>query len=86
MADFKKLMTIALTIMLVQGILALVVSSAAHAQESLMTTLDNDQDGLISFSEAAGHKSLLENFTKIDSNEDGFISLDELEVSQITEG
>jgi Ca2+-binding EF-hand superfamily protein len=86
MADFKKLMTIALTIMLVQGILALVVSSAAHAQESLMTTLDNDQDGLISLREAAGHKALLENFTKIDSNEDGFISLDELEVSQITKG
>jgi Ca2+-binding EF-hand superfamily protein len=86
MANFKKLMTIALTIMLVQGLLALVVSSTARAQESLMTTLDSDQDGLISLHEAAGHRALLENFTKIDSNEDGFISLDELEVSEITKG
>jgi Ca2+-binding EF-hand superfamily protein len=86
MTDFKKLMQIALTIMLVQGLLALIISSTANAQESLMTTLDNDLDGLISLREAAGHKTLLENFNKIDSNEDGYISLDELRVSQITKG
>jgi len=86
MTDFKKLMTIALTIMLVQGVLALLVSSNANAQESLMTTLDNNQDGLISLGEAAGHQTLLESFNEIDSNEDGYISLDELEDSQITIG
>ena len=86
MTDFKKLMTIAFTIMLVQGLLALLISSAANAQESLMATLDNDQDGLISLREAAGHRTLLENFNKIDRNEDGYISLDELEESKISKG
>lgn len=86
MTDFRKLATLALTIMLVQGVLALLISSAANAQESLMTTLDNDLDGLISLREATGHRMLLENFNKIDSNEDGYISLDELEASQISKG
>lgn len=86
MTDFKKLATVALTIMLVQGVLALLISSAANAQESLMITLDNDRDGLISLREAAGHRALLENFHKIDSNNDGYISLDELEASQISKG
>lgn len=86
MTDFRKLMTIALTIMLVQGALALLISANANAQESLMATLDNDQDGLISLREAAGHESLLENFNRIDSNEDGYISLDELAASQLSKG
>ncbi|MFQ3249384.1 MAG: Ca2+-binding EF-hand superfamily protein [Glaciecola sp.] len=86
MADFKKLMKVALTIMLVQGMLALLISSAANAQESLLSTLDNDLDGLISLREAVGHKTLLENFNKIDSNDDGYISLEELRDSQITKG
>jgi len=86
MTDFKKFATVALAIMLVQGVLALLISSAANAQESLMSTLDNDRDGLISLREATGHRTLLENFNKIDSNEDGYISLDELEASQISKG
>lgn len=86
MTDFKKLISVALTIMLVQGVFALLISSAANAQESLMSTLDNDRDGLISLREAIGHKTLLENFNQIDSNEDGYISLDELEASQISKG
>jgi len=86
MTDFKKFETVALAIMLVQGVLALLISSAANAQESLMSTLDNDRDGLISLREATGHRTLLENFNKIDSNEDGYISLDELEASQISKG
>tara|TARA_R110002124_G_scaffold160750_2_gene327998 strand:- start:795 stop:1055 length:261 start_codon:yes stop_codon:yes gene_type:complete len=86
MTDFKKLATVALAIMLVQGVLALLISTAANAQESLMSTLDNDRDGLISLREATGHRTLLENFNKIDSNEDGYISLDELEASQISKG
>jgi hypothetical protein len=65
MTDFKKLMTVALTIMLVQGVLALLISSTANAQESLMTTLDNDQDGLISLREAAGHRTQLEILIKL---------------------
>jgi Ca2+-binding EF-hand superfamily protein len=86
MTDFKKLMTIALTIMLAQGVLALLISANANAQESLMATLDSDQDGLISLREAAGHQALLENFNSIDSNEDGYINLDELDTSQISKG
>ncbi|MFT6954429.1 MAG: Ca2+-binding EF-hand superfamily protein [Glaciecola sp.] len=84
MTDFRKLMTIALTIMLLQGVLALLISASANAQESLMATLDSDQDGFISLREAAGHQALLESFNSIDSNEDGYISLDELETSQIS--
>jgi hypothetical protein len=86
MTDIKKFMRIALSIMFFQGVIALLISSNANAQESLMTTLDNDQDGLISLREAKGHRSLLENFNKIDSNEDGYISLDELEESNISRG
>lgn len=86
MTDFKKLVAIALTIMLVQGVMALLISSAANAQESLMSELDNDRDGLISLREATGHRTLLENFNKIDSNEDGYISLNELEASQLSKG
>jgi Ca2+-binding EF-hand superfamily protein len=86
MANFSKMMKIALSIMLVQGILAILISTAANAQESLMATLDDDQDGLISLREAVGHKTLLENFNKIDANEDGYISLDELDASEISKG
>ncbi|MBF7073181.1 calcium-binding protein [Glaciecola sp. MH2013] len=78
-SDFKKMMTLALSIMLVQGVLALLVANAANAQESLMTALDHDQDGLISLREAVSDKDLLENFNKIDTNDDGFLSLDELD-------
>jgi Ca2+-binding EF-hand superfamily protein len=86
MANFSKMMKIAISIMLVQGILAILISTAANAQESLMATLDDDQDGLISLREAVGHKTLLENFNKIDVNEDGYISLDELDASDISKG
>jgi Ca2+-binding EF-hand superfamily protein len=86
MANFSKMMKIALSIMLVQGILAILISNAANAQESLMATLDDDQDGLISLREAVGHKTLLENFNKIDANDDGYISLDELDASEISKG
>lgn len=86
MTNFRKLMTIALSIMLVQGALALLISANASAQESLMNTLDNDQDGLISLREAVGHESLLENFNRIDRNDDGYISLDELTASRISTG
>lgn len=72
--------------MLVQSFLALVISTAANAQESLLATLDIDRDGLISLRESAGHRSLAENFHKIDVNKDGFISLLELEESKITKG
>jgi Ca2+-binding EF-hand superfamily protein len=86
MTDFMKLAKLAMTIMLVQGVLALLISSTANAQESLLATLDSDQDGKISLREAIGHRALLENFNKIDRNEDGYISLEELEASQITKG
>ena len=86
MANFSKMMKIALSIMLVQGILAILISNAANAQESLMATLDDDQDGLISLREADCHKTLLENFNKIDANDDCLISLDELDASEISKG
>ncbi|MCU0429232.1 MAG: hypothetical protein MUF42_04610 [Cytophagaceae bacterium] len=44
--------------------------------EQIMTDLDTDKDQRISTSEAKG--PLVKEFSKVDSNQDGFISLDEL--------
>ena len=65
---------------------ALEVDFADNQVENLMQLLDKDSDGLISLKEAAGHAKLLEQFNTIDINEDGYISIDELSLSQITKG
>jgi hypothetical protein len=82
LTDFKKMMTLALSIMLVQGVLALLVANAANAHEGLMASLDRDQDGLISLREATGNKELLKKFNQLDLNDDGFLSLDELDAGE----
>lgn len=77
----NKIILIGLSVIALQAI-----SIAASAQESLMKTLDTDLDGLISLKEAAGHAKLLEQFNTIDVNEDGYISMDELNASEISKG
>jgi Ca2+-binding EF-hand superfamily protein len=59
------------------------VNDQADVQDSLLFTLDKDQDGFLSLKEAAGHHTLLDNFKLIDVNEDGYLSLEELIASNI---
>lgn len=83
MTTYKKTALIGLSFIALQALTSL---ASASAQESLLTTLDTDHDGLISLKEAAGHQKLLENFNLIDANEDGYISMDELIASDMTKG
>lgn len=83
MNTYKKTAIIGLSVIALQAITSL---ADVSAQESLLITLDKDQDGLISLKEATGHQKLLENFNAIDVNEDGYISIDELTASSLTEG
>lgn len=75
MRTYKKIMILGMSVIVLQAILGV---AQASAQESLFISLDRDQDGLISLREAAGHATLLENFTRVDINEDGFLSMDEM--------
>lgn len=61
-------------IMLVQGLLA---ATIVYAEQQVVDDLDIDQDGFLSLREAAVSRYLLENFNKIDLNEDGLISKEE---------
>jgi len=81
--DLKRVLIVAFAIMLVQTFLAVTI---AYAQESLMSTLDDDQDGLISLREATGNRFLLEQFNTIDADDDGFLSLQELNKSSFSKG
>ena len=83
MSIYKKAGVIGLSVIALQAITSL---AGVTAQESLLSTLDKDQDGLISLQEASGHQTLSENFMLIDVNEDGFISIDELMASELTKG
>lgn len=83
MAIYKKTAIIGVCVLLLQIITSL---TYVGAQESLMATLDKDHDGVISLREAAGHAKLLERFNQIDLNEDGYISMDELTASDISQG
>ncbi len=75
MRMYKKIMILGMSVIILQAVTAI---SQASAQDSLYTSLDRDQDGLISLREAAGNSKLLENFTRVDINEDGFLSMDEV--------
>jgi Ca2+-binding EF-hand superfamily protein len=46
-----------------------------------MARMDTDRDGKISRAEAASHPRLAENFDRIDTNGDGFLSKDELKAA-----
>ncbi|MFT6269201.1 MAG: Ca2+-binding EF-hand superfamily protein [Alphaproteobacteria bacterium] len=83
MNTYRKTAIIGLSVIALQAITSL---ANVSAQESLLTTLDKDQDGLISLKEAAGHQKLIDNFNVIDVNEDGYISMDELVASDLTKG
>lgn len=72
-----------LTIMAVQ----VSVLVPVYADESLLTilNLDDDMDGYISLKEAVADTRLLRNFSQIDKNGDGQLSVDELEKSDYSE-
>ncbi|MFC4698925.1 calcium-binding protein [Glaciecola siphonariae] len=75
MRTYKKIMIMGMSVIVAQAVIA---TSQAEAQEGLFNSLDKNQDGLISQREAAGNTKILENFTRVDINEDGFLSMDEL--------
>ncbi|WP_026374481.1 hypothetical protein [Aestuariibacter salexigens] len=56
------------------------VISAAHAneQDTLLAKLDLDRDGYITLKEASSVPEMLKVFGSIDTNEDGRLSLEEL--------
>ena len=82
MANYKKVIIVGLGALIIQAITGL---AQASVSESMLSALDKDKDGLISLKEATGNVALLENFNKVDLNEDGFISLQELSVSKLVE-
>jgi Ca2+-binding EF-hand superfamily protein len=57
----------------------IVVSSLATAQVEIITALDVDNDGRISFGEAAADKSLFDAFATLDIDKDGYLTASELE-------
>jgi Ca2+-binding EF-hand superfamily protein len=79
---FKKTAIIGISVIALQTIISV---ANASTQEGLLTELDKDLDGLISLKEAANHIAILENFNTIDINEDGYISMDELIVSDLAQ-
>jgi Ca2+-binding EF-hand superfamily protein len=82
MTTYKKTALIGLSVIALQGFIA---EANASVNENLLATLDKDRDGLISLKEATGHQKLLENFNVIDVNEDGYLSMDELIASDMSQ-
>ncbi len=78
----KTLKTVVFILVLVFGIQVNAQSKNRQKPdfEKIIKKLDTNKDGLIDKSEAAKgeRKRLIENFDKIDSDSDGFISLEEL--------
>lgn len=78
MKRIEKVFLLLLTIIAIQA----VAVADAHADETLLSELDDDQDGFISLKEAVADTRLLRLFSAIDENGDGKLSLDELEDSK----
>jgi Ca2+-binding EF-hand superfamily protein len=64
---------------LISGILHMMISVSARAEEDTIKRLDQDQDGFITIKEAVVEPTLLATFGKIDTNHDGKISRVELD-------
>ena len=78
MKRIEKLFLLLLTIVTIQA----VAVADAHAVETMLSDLDDDQDGAISLKEAVADPRLLRLFSRIDKNGDGLLSMDELESSK----
>ena len=78
MKRIEKVFLLLLTIIAIQA----VAVADAHADETLLSELDDDQDGFISLKEAVADTRLLRLFSTIDENGDGKLSVDELEDSK----
>lgn len=78
MKRIEKVFLLLLTIIAIQA----VAVADAHANETLLSELDEDQDGFISLKEAVADTRLLRLFSAIDENGDGQLSVDELEDSK----
>jgi hypothetical protein len=80
MRNYKKVMIIGMSLIVLQ---ALTMASYAKARDGLFFSLDTDQDGFLSLREAAGSAKILVNFTRVDINKDGHLSMEELHFSPI---
>ena len=78
MKRIEKMFLLLLTIIAIQA----VVVAGANADETLISELDEDQDGFISLKEAVADTRLLRLFSAIDENGDGQLSVEELEDSK----
>jgi hypothetical protein len=69
------------TIVAIAGSLALAsgIAFAGEGKEKSFNDLDENQDGVITQSEAAAHEELVSKFTVADSNQDGYLTPSEFE-------
>lgn len=69
------------TIVAIAGSLALAsgIAFAGEGKEKTFSDLDQNQDGVITQSEAAAHTELAAKFTDVDTNQDGYLTPSEFE-------
>lgn len=70
----KKIVAIAGSLALASGI-----AFAGDGEKKSFNDLDENQDGVITQSEAAAHEKLVSEFTTADTNQDGYLTPSEFE-------
>jgi hypothetical protein len=70
----KKILAIAGALALASGI-----AFAGEGEKKSFNDLDENQDGVITQSEAAAHQELVSQFTTADTNQDGYLTPSEFE-------
>nr|WP_136249510.1 EF-hand domain-containing protein [Ningiella ruwaisensis] len=66
-------------------VLALGIASFSMANEDTFTSLDTNEDGVISKEEAQAHSTLASMFDDVDANGDGVITYDEFSTAGLGE-
>ncbi|MBT1449989.1 EF-hand domain-containing protein [Glaciecola sp. XM2] len=74
-----------LTAFTLSGLFVACLTTQALASETLFNTLDVDQSGSISKTEANAHSDLTKIFSEVDANGDGEISYDEFTAAGLDE-